>query len=201
VELEELLKTVLPTAKRFAAPIRGIQRGPGSPYEKMYASVVHTDFPTDIETFRETNKWLGCADHMDYFESNDDIASYYIINLWRPIKPMKGGVKSTPLAMIHPGTMKYEDFVRVDLLGGQFPEGQSYMHVRYNPEHKWFYYSDMNVDEVLVWKQAHFIKGESQGRMAIPHTAFKHPHAETESEPRCSFEHRVSVFCSTPEGL
>lgn len=200
VEVEALLKTLVPTATEFASPVRGIQRGPGSPYEKMYASVVHTDFPLEYETFRETNRWLGCSELLDTFEKTD-AASYFILNLWRPVKPMKGTVKSTPLAMIHPGTMAHEDFVKVDLLGGQFPEGQNYLHVRHNPEHKWFYYSDMGVDEVLVWKQAHFVKGEKGGRMAIPHTAFKHPHAETETEPRCSFEHRVSVFCSTPEGI
>ena len=114
---------------------------------------------------------------------------------------MKGVVQSTPLAMLHPHSMSHEDLVRVDLDSGQFPEGQSYLHVRYNSGHKWFYYPNMNVDEVLVWKQAHFVKGEQHSRVAIPHTAFKHPHAEAESEARCSFEHRVSVFCNSSDGL
>ena len=68
---------------------------------------------------------------------------------------MQGPVKSTPLAILHPSTLDYHDLVTVDLIGGQFPEGQTYLHVRYQPRHKWFYYSDMATDEVLVWKQAH----------------------------------------------
>lgn len=197
-EIQSLLQNVLPSATEFRAPVRGIQRGPGSAYEKMYAAVVHTDFPVDYDSFRDTNKWLGCSDHIQHFEATD-AASYFVINLWRPILPMKGPVKSTPLAMLHPMTLRYEDFVKVDLVGGQFPEGQSYLHVRHRPEHKWFYYPDMTTDEVLVWRQAQFVKGEKLSRTPVPHTAFKHPHAK-ETEPRCSFEHRISVFCGTSDG-
>lgn len=113
---------------------------------------------------------------------------------------MKGPVRSTPLAMLHPETLNYKDFVRVDLIGGQFPEGQSYLHVRYNDEHKWFYYPDMGTDEVLVWRQAHFKKGVEISEMPIPHTAFTHPYSKN-NESRISFEHRISVFCGTPDGL
>jgi hypothetical protein len=198
-ESEELIEDLLPSAKEFSSPVRGIQRGPGGAYEKVYASVVHTDFPVDYEVFRNTNKWLGCSEHIERFESSD-IASYFVINLWRPILPMKGPVQSTPLALLHPRTLDYDDFVNVELLGGQFPDGQTYLHVRYKPEHKWFFYPDMTTDEVLVWKQAHFVKGERMSRAAIPHTAFKNPHAK-DTEPRCSFEHRVSVFCASADGI
>jgi hypothetical protein len=173
-------------------------RGPGSAYEKIYASVVHTDFPVDYKELCKMNKWLGISDHVEKFEETEAM-SLFVINLWRPVLPMKGPVRSTPLAMLHPMTLEYDDFVKVDLVGGQFPEGQSYMHVRYHPGHKWYYYPDMTTDEVLVWKQAHFVKGEKLARMPIPHTAFRHQHAK-EEEPRCSFEHRVSVFCSTSDG-
>jgi len=198
-EINALMKTVLPSATDIMAPVRGIQRGPGSAYENVYASVVHTDFPVDYDSFRESNTWLGCSDHIEHFEATA-AASYFVINLWRPILPMKGPVKSTPLAMLHPMTVDYQDFVTVDLIGGQFPDGQSYLHVRYHPDHRWFYYPDITTDEVLVWKQAHFVKGERVSRMPVPHTAFKHPNA-TETEPRCSFEHRVAVFCNTSDGL
>eukprot|EP01050_Picozoa_sp_SAG11_P008318 SAG11_NODE_726_length_7512_cov_23.219479_4_plen_367_part_00 len=197
-EVVGLLQTLMPSATDVVAPMRGIRRGPGSAYENVYGSVVHTDFPVDYNEFRDTNAWLGCADQIQQFESSS-AAAYFVINLWRPILPMTGPVKSTPLAVLHPATLEYKDFVKVDLIGGQFPEGQSYLHVRYRPEHKWFYYPDMTVDEVLVWKQAHFVKGEPLSRMPVPHTAFKHPSA-LETEPRCSFEHRVTIFCSTADG-
>merc|ERR1712137_1251863 len=95
-EVRQLLKTLLPNATEFNSPVRGIQRGPGSAYEKMYASVVHTDFPVDIDTYRKTNLWLGCDEQVNHFEETD-AASYYIINLWRPVLPMQGPVRSTPL--------------------------------------------------------------------------------------------------------
>eukprot|EP00927_Polykrikos_kofoidii_P052174 TRINITY_DN45959_c0_g1_i1.p1 TRINITY_DN45959_c0_g1~~TRINITY_DN45959_c0_g1_i1.p1 ORF type:complete len:368 (+),score=42.89 TRINITY_DN45959_c0_g1_i1:94-1197(+) len=197
-EIQELLKTVLPSAMEFQAPVRGIQRGPDSAYEKLYGAVVHTDFPVEYDLFRETNGWLGCDDHIRHFEATD-AASYFVMNFWRPIFPMKGPVMSTPLAMLHPMTLDYKDFVRVDLMG-QFPDGQTYLHVRYRPEHKWFYYPNMTTDEVLIWKQAHFVKGEQKSRMPVPHVSFDLPDAPKEAEPRSSFEHRVAVFCRTSDG-
>jgi len=197
-EIQDLLKMLLPSATEFVTPVRGIQRGPGSAYEKMYASVVHTDFPVQYDEYRDTNKWLGCSDHIKQFEESD-AASYFMINLWRPVLPMQGPVKSTALGMLHPSTLEYDDFVKVKLIGGQFPDGQEYLHVRHHPEHQWYYYPNMTTDEVLVWRQAQFVKGDLMSRMPIPHTAFKHPTAK-DSEPRCSFEHRVAVFCSTGDG-
>ena len=55
------------------------------------------------------------------------LPAYFCINLWRFLATgstheMKGPVRSTPLAMLHPETLEYDDFVKVNLIGGQFPE-------------------------------------------------------------------------------
>lgn len=201
VEVKSLIESLLPTATDIVAPVRGIQRGPGSAYAKTYASVVHTDFPINYDEFRSTNPWLPLSEQIELFEQTADATAFFILNLWRPVLPMQGPVKSSHLALLHPNTLDYEnDFVKVDLIGGQFPEGQSYLHVRHRPEHKWFYYPDMTTDEVLVWKQAHFIKGDSISRAAVPHTAFKDPNHNTSPEPRYSFEHRVTVLTRSEDG-
>eukprot|EP01052_Picozoa_sp_SAG31_P046779 SAG31_NODE_9081_length_1338_cov_1.680387_2_plen_95_part_00 len=68
--------------------------------------------------------WLGYADQIQRFESSS-AAAYFVINLWRPVLPMVGSEKSTPLAILHPMALVYKDFAKVELVGGQFPEGQA----------------------------------------------------------------------------
>ena len=49
--------------------------------------------------------------------------------------------------------------------------GQMYLNLKENPKHKWYYYPNMTTDEVLVFKQAHFRKGQVEGDMPTPHMA------------------------------
>merc|ERR1740121_3536949 len=164
----------------------------------LYASVVHTDFPLDYDLFKKTNAWVNFEEQTHRFE-NSDAAAYFVINLWRPILPMQGPVRSNPLAFVDAQTVRAEEFLRIDQTG-QFAEGQTYMLLRHSPNHRWYYYPDMTTDEVVVWKQNHFPRGAVTSEMPVAHTAFQHPHAPKEPEGRVSFEHRVGVLCSTPDG-
>jgi hypothetical protein len=62
---------------------------------------------------------------------------------------------------------------------------------RYNPEHRWFYYSAMRADEVLVFKGYDF-DPESPSRLF--HTAFDDPSAPVGTPPRASVEARAFAF-------
>ncbi|WP_247420247.1 CmcJ/NvfI family oxidoreductase, partial [Bradyrhizobium sp. 159] len=61
-----------------------------------------------------------------------------VINLWRPIR---GPLRDSPLAMADGTTVAPDDLVASDLI---YPNrrGETYS-VRYNPNHRWFYFPEM----------------------------------------------------------
>jgi hypothetical protein len=59
----------------------------------------------------------------------------------------------------------------------------------YQPWHKWYYFSDMQKDEVLTFK----LHDSDHGRVwRTPHTAF--PNDAVNSQPRCSVEIRACAY-------
>jgi hypothetical protein len=73
-------------------------------------------------------------------------------------------------------------------MGGQ-PGG---LNMAYNPNHQWYYYPDMQPDEVLAFRL--FDTGDSRWRMTA-HTAFVDPTSAPDSPKRESFEIRtLAVF-------
>lgn len=110
-----------------------------------------------------------------------------VINLWRPIK---GPLKDTPLAMCDGGSVAQKDLVASDLI---YPnrQGETYS-VTYHPNHKWFYFPDMDVNEALLLK---CYDSASDGRTRFgPHTAFVDPTTPPNAPPRESIELRALVF-------
>jgi hypothetical protein len=110
-----------------------------------------------------------------------------IVNLWRPIR---GPVLDHPLAMADGGTLADRDLVATDLL---YPDrvGETYS-VLFNPEHRWYYWSSMQPDEVLLLK---CYDSAQDGRVRLsPHTAFADPRIDDTAPPRQSIELRALVF-------
>jgi hypothetical protein len=112
-----------------------------------------------------------------------------VINLWRPIR---GPVRDAPLAMADGTTVAADDLVASDLI---YPNrrGETYS-VRYNPNHRWFYFPEMTVDEALLLK---CYDSATDGRTRFgPHTAFVDPATPPDAAPRESIEIRALVFHS-----
>lgn len=110
-----------------------------------------------------------------------------VINLWRPIK---GPLRDTPLAMADGNSVAESDLVASDLI---YPNrsGETYS-VTYNPSHRWFYFSEMVVDEALLLK---CYDSATDGRTRFgPHTAFVDPTTPDDAPPRESIELRALVF-------
>jgi hypothetical protein len=61
---------------------------------------------------------------------------------------------------------------------------------RHNPEHRWWYFSDMARDEALIFK---FHDSDRSGAWRVPHTAFWHPSAAN-ANVRASIECRTIAF-------
>jgi len=110
-----------------------------------------------------------------------------VINLWRPIR---GPLLDTPLAVCDALTVDPEDLVPSDLV---YPHriGETYS-VTYRPSHRWYYFSQMRPDEVLVLK-CYDSKTDGRARFA-PHTAFTDPTTPPDAPPRESIELRALVF-------
>jgi hypothetical protein len=110
-----------------------------------------------------------------------------VVNLWRPIK---GPLRDAPLAMCDGRTVAPTDLVASDLV---YPNrrGETYS-VKYSPNHRWFYFPEMTVDEALLLK---CYDSEADGRTRFcPHTAFVDPTTPPDSPPRESIELRTLVF-------
>ena len=110
-----------------------------------------------------------------------------VINLWRPIR---GPVRDAPLAMADGTTVAPEDLIASDLI---YPNrsGETYS-VKYNPNHRWFYFPEMTADEALLLK---CYDSATDGRTRFgPHTAFVDPTTPPDTPPRESIEIRALVF-------
>jgi hypothetical protein len=110
-----------------------------------------------------------------------------VINLWRPIR---GPVRDAPLAMADGTTVAPEDLIASDLI---YPNrsGETYS-VKYNPNHRWFYFPEMTADEALLLK---CYDSAADGRTRFgPHTAFVDPTTPPDTPPRESIEIRALVF-------
>jgi hypothetical protein len=109
------------------------------------------------------------------------------INVWRPIR---GPVQANPLAVCDAQTMVLEDFVPMDL---KYRDriGEVYS-LAFNPEHRWFYFPQMQRNEVI------FLKGydsATDGRSRFTgHTAFDDPTTPPDAPARESIEARTLVF-------
>lgn len=108
------------------------------------------------------------------------------INAWRPIR---GPVRTMPLAVCDAGSMRPEDFVACDLI---YRDRVGEIHyVAYSKRHRWYYYPDMQRDEVLLLKC--FDSEPARGRTGS-HTAFEHPDTPPDAPPRESIEVRAFAF-------
>jgi hypothetical protein len=109
------------------------------------------------------------------------------INVWRPIaEPLR----DCPLAVCDASSVEKRDLLATDLL---YPDrtGQIY-YVAFNPAHRWYYASDMQTDEVWIFKN---YDSAADGRArSTPHTAFVDPTHHPLVTARESVEFRAFAF-------
>jgi hypothetical protein len=110
-----------------------------------------------------------------------------VINLWRPIR---GPLLDAPLAVCDAQSVDPQDLIPSDLIYRD-RIGETYS-VTYRPSHRWYYFSKMNADEVLLLK---CYDSATDGRARFtPHTAFTDPTTPADAPPRESIELRTLVF-------
>jgi hypothetical protein len=110
-----------------------------------------------------------------------------VVNVWRPVR---GPVLDSPLALCDARSFTDADLIASDLV---------YPHVRgetssveFKPEHRWYYFSAMMPDEVVLIR-VHDSANDGRARLSF-HTSFENPLAPPDAPPRESIEVRALVF-------
>ncbi len=116
---------------------------------------------------------------------------YVAYNIWRVLTPPPQDV---PLGLCAAYSTAPEDVVTGEAVidapdAPEFRFGSSLY--RYNPDHQWFYFSDMHPGEALVFKAFDSDTDRLQG---CPHSAFNHPDCPDDAVPRASAEIRAYAY-------
>ena len=112
---------------------------------------------------------------------------FAIIQVWRAINQP---IRANPLALADAKSVAMDDLLVAER---RYPHrvGQTYR-LKYNPNHRWFYFPEMRRDEALVFK---VYDSETDGRARFtPHTSFADPASPPNAPPRQSIEVRAFAF-------
>jgi hypothetical protein len=112
---------------------------------------------------------------------------FAIVQVWRPIRHP---VESFPLAICNAKSLSPDDLVVSER---RYPNrvGQTYA-IKYNPQHRWYWFPRMRREEALVFKVYDSL---TDGRARwTAHTAFEDPTSPKNARPRESIEIRTLAF-------
>lgn len=112
-------------------------------------------------------------------------------NIWRTFSAPPQDV---PLAVCDARSVSEDDLVAADALfdkDGQIRWSFEALLLRYNPAHRWYFFSDMTREEVLVFKRHDTDRSQP---LHVPHTAFTDPRAPAACTPRASVEIRTIAY-------
>ena len=145
---------------------------------------IHNDY-TDASAAKRLRDLLPEA------EAQRRLASRFaIVNVWRGIRHP---VINSPLTCCDAGSIAARDLVAAERRAAE-RIGELEL-VLWNPEHRWFYYPEMQLDEVLLIKTFDSDTG-GPARRSI-HSAFSNPLAAPDAPARESIESRLLVFFHT----
>jgi len=115
---------------------------------------------------------------------------FAIIQVWRAInKP----IQANPLALADAESVAMEDLVVAER---RYPHrvGQTYR-LKYNANHRWYYFPEMRREEAMVFKVYDSAK-DGRARFT-PHTSFDDPSSPANAPARQSIEVRAFAFFAT----
>jgi hypothetical protein len=111
-------------------------------------------------------------------------------NVWRAVSPPPQDV---PLALCDLRTVREESLVRTDAVGNaaSVDEDLEFYLALFDAGHRWCYFSDLTIDEVLLFQQ---YDTAASGPSGCLHTAFHDPTCTNAVTSRRSVEARAYVF-------
>jgi hypothetical protein len=119
-------------------------------------------------------------------EKAKSVQRYCIVNIWRSIA---GPVLDTPLALCEAQSVAASD-LQVSEVRYRDRNGEIYL-LSHSPRHRWFYYSRMDRNDALVFKQ--YDSQVSGVARYTPHAAFDLPNIPADAPLRESIEVRCLV--------
>lgn len=170
---DHLVRHVAPQARQLG--FGGVARGQAAAAN----GCVHNDY-TEASALARLPLVLGEA------LATAEGKRYAILNIWRPVR---GPVLDTPLAVCDARTVDVRDLVVAEV---RYPRRTGLIYLsRFSRQHRWTYFSAMDVDEALVFKQ--FDSRHGGVARFTPHAAFRHPDAPADALARISIEARCLV--------
>jgi hypothetical protein len=112
---------------------------------------------------------------------------YVFINVWRPITEP---VIDAPLALCDAACFNDDDLIMSDIIYKDCVLEIAY--VRYNPKHRWYSFSHLRREEVVLIK-CYDTARDGRARISL-HSAFVDPTAPANAKPRQSIEVRTIAF-------
>lgn len=141
--------------------------------ERGPVDMVHSDFTVDGAD--------SMIERTYNFATRAKVRRMAMYNMW---KLLSEGPTNRPLALCDARSVPPEDLI----------DGESRHHlrfgttfVRYSPHHRWAYFSTLNTDQLLVFKQS---DTDASATRVVPHTAFEDSSAPANLKPRISMESR-----------
>lgn len=154
-----------------------------SNFNTAYSRFVHCDF--NQRSMPQMTTRLLARHQVD----PDPSWSYAWINTWQPFDHP---IEQNSLAVLDARSLAPDDLIDYRYTGYDDEEGGLVAAPVHNPDHRWLWYSFMQLDEVLLTKQ---LEGRSGRVTQCPHSAFDLPEAQTDAAPRRSVEMRIlAVF-------
>ena len=191
-EVEELISTITGARKVLAtgAVLRWSERSAesGSLINSRPARFVHVDYSrrsfNDFALLHLKN--AGVEDPEPWLKGR-----YAAFNIWRVFSPPPQDV---PLGICAAPSTRLSDVVVglavIDPPNSPELRFESSLY-RYNPQHRWFYFSNMRSDEALVFKAFDSERDRVQG---CPHSGFDDPTCPAGVTPRASVEIRAYAY-------
>lgn len=159
------------------------QIGVRRPVEGAHNDYTLTSGPKRIDEILQENN----ADHLAGKRAA-------LINVWRPLV---GPIQDHPLAICDARSTQLDDFIATQIQHFQEDDLEKPAHVgevfsfQYNPQHRWYYASDMQPDEVIFLKCFDTVL---DGRARYTgHTGFRNPQCPADFVARESIEARTVV--------
>lgn len=149
------------------------------------ANFVHLDFTAD--SARKFLHWSVSEEQLSQLR----YSRFVVYQTWRALSPPP---QDNVLAICDGSTISEADGTVIDsvVAGEDVPGGKFESRLcKASASHRWYYLSDMNVDDLLIFKGFDSAIPRSMNAM---HTAFDNPVADEDAEPRRSVEARFFAF-------
>jgi len=186
-EVEQIVRELFPDAKELELDPFCARRGPGTK-NPTYSFAVHQDYAFVADD------WPMAGDDFRNRFASPETRGMMVLNFWRPVLPMRGPVVKTPLAVCDPSSVKIEDVLQISIKWDALPHHRM-LALAHDEDQRWYYYPDMTVDEVLIFKSFQYFKTQSGPELnTCFHTAFEVPSAPSGAESRQSAEYRVRIW-------